>query len=118
MKFLADENFPLPSVFELRKDNHDVTAIIQDSPGVSDRSILARAVREGRVVLTFDRDFGELVFRLKLAPPPGIVYFRFEPKSPTEPAEYLIGLLSQEAFILEKKFTVLDVRQVRQRPLG
>ena len=117
MRFLADENFPLPSVFELRKDNHDVAAVIQDSPGVSDRSILARAVREGRVVLTFDRDFGELVFRLKLAPPPGIVYFRFEPTSPTEPAEYLLGLL-QEGLLLEKKFTVLDVRQVRQRPLG
>lgn len=118
MRFLADENFPLPSVIELREADHDVASIIQDSPGASDQAIMARAVREERIVLTFDRDFGELVYRLRLPPPPGVVYFRFEPRSPTEPVRYLIGLLSQEGCSLERKFTVVDVGQIRQRPLS
>jgi hypothetical protein len=51
MKFIADENFPLPSIKRLRQPGHDVAAVITDSPGGADEEILARAVREGRIVL-------------------------------------------------------------------
>ncbi len=134
MLFIADENFPLPSINKLRSAGHDVVAIITDSPGAADEEILTvaiitdspgaadeeiltRAVRETRIVLTFDRDFGELVFRLRLPPPQGIVYFRFDPATPTEPAEYLLRLLAEMEVVLEHRFTVVDRRQVRQRPL-
>ncbi len=117
MLFIADENFPLPSVKKLRSAGHDVVAIITDSPGASDEEILARAVREMRIVLTFNRDFGELVYRLRLPPPQGVVYFRFDPATPTEPAEYLLKLMADQAVTLEHRFTVADRRQVRQRPL-
>lgn len=118
MLFIADENFPLPSIRMLRSAGHDVVAIITDSPGAADEVILARAVRETRIVLTFDRDFGELVYRLRLPPPHGVVYFRFDPATPTEPAEYLLKLISDQELSLEQRFTVADRRQVRQRPLG
>jgi predicted nuclease of predicted toxin-antitoxin system len=118
MKFLADENFPLPSAKRLRVAGYDVAAVIIDSPCVTDEEVLRRAVREERVILTFDRDFGELLFRSKLPAPRGVVYFRFEPATPEEPADYLLRLLAAEGVSLEKKFTVVDIKQVRQRPLA
>ncbi len=53
MRFLANENFSLKSVRRLREAGHDVGAVIEDSPGAKDRQVLARAVNEQRIVLTF-----------------------------------------------------------------
>jgi len=65
MRFLANEDFPLKSVHRLREVGHDVGAIIEDSPGAKDRDVLARAANKQRIVLTFDRDYGELRACLK-----------------------------------------------------
>jgi len=46
------------------------------------------------VILTFDRDYGELIYRHRLPVPPGVVYFRYDPLSPEEPAEHLLTLLA------------------------
>lgn len=116
MKFLADENFPLPSVRKLRESGHDVVAVIVDSAGAADEEILARAASEQRIVLTFDRDFGELVFRKRLPAPEGIVLFRFDPANPEEPGNYLLELVKQQGLTLAMKFTVASRRQIRQRP--
>jgi hypothetical protein len=51
MQFLANENFPLPSVQRLRQAGHDVSAISEDSPGVKDFVVLSRASQEQRIVL-------------------------------------------------------------------
>jgi predicted nuclease of predicted toxin-antitoxin system len=117
MRFLANENFPLASVNRLRRANHDVAAIIEDAPGAKDSEVLARAVREDRVVLTFDRDYGELIYRFRHPSPVGVIYFRFDPSTPEEPAEHLLRLLTMSDLSLEKKFTVVERGQVRQRPL-
>lgn len=117
MRFLANENFPLESVHRLREAGHDVGAIIEDSPGAKDREVLARATNENRIVLTFDRDYGELVYRRRLSVPAGVVYFRFVPTTPKEPAEHLLKLLAISGLSLKGKFTVVERGQVRQRPL-
>ena len=117
MRFLADENFPLAGVRRLRAAGHDVAAIINDSPGAKDPDVLARAFDEARVVLTFDRDYGELIYRLGSPVPPGIVYFRYDPLDPEEPAEHLLRLLAVRALALDSRFTVVERGQVRQRPL-
>ncbi len=96
---------------------HDVVAIIQETPGAKDPEVLSRAVQEKRILLTFDKDYGELIFRLKLAAPVGIVLFRFDPLTPKEPAEYLLNLLSLGDFSLDHKFTVIAREQIRQRQL-
>ena len=117
MQFLANENFPLISVRLLRDAGYDIVSITEDSPGAKDIDILARAEREGRIVLTFDRDYGELIYRLKRPTPPGIVYFRFDPTSPEEPAKHILQLLTVHRLSLKGKFTVTDRGQIRQRPL-
>jgi predicted nuclease of predicted toxin-antitoxin system len=117
IRFLANENFPLKSAYRLREACYDVVAIIESAPGAKDRELLTRAAREHRIVLTFDRDYGKLIFRDKLAVPAGVVYFRFVPATPVEPAEYLSKLLSMRDLRLEGKFTVVERGRVRQRPL-
>jgi len=117
MRFLANENFPLRSVNRLREAGHDVKAIAEDSPGAKDSEVLARAANEHRVVLTFDRDYGQLIYRRRLPVPAGVVYFRFAPATPEEPAEHLLELLPVASVSLTGKFTVVERGRVRQRPL-
>ena len=65
MRLLADENVPLPSIYALRSAGMEFAAVTEDAAGAGDHDVLALAERQGRVLLTFDRDFGELVFRRK-----------------------------------------------------
>ena len=64
MDFLANENFPVNSIRLLRKVGHNVASIIEDTPGVKDYTILKRAYEEKRLILTFDRDYGELIINI------------------------------------------------------
>ena len=117
MRFLADENFPLPSVRVLSSAGHDTAAVVLQSPGIPDERILGRAAREERILLTFDRDYGRLLYRHSLPAPGGIVYFRFVPSSPEEPAQYLLALLERPELSLPGMLTVAERDRVRQRPL-
>ncbi len=117
MRFIADENFPLPSIRVLSAAGHDIVAVALESPGAPDEAVLDRAFREGRILLTFDRDYGGLLYLRGSQPPEGIVYFRFAPSSPEEPAEYLLTLLEQLGPSLPGMLTVAEHGHVRQRPL-
>jgi predicted nuclease of predicted toxin-antitoxin system len=64
MRILANENFPGDAVNALRLEGHDVAWIREDAPGSLDTQVLQRAQDEERVLITFDKDFGELAFRL------------------------------------------------------
>lgn len=117
MSFLADENMPLPSVALLRAAGHEVASIREDSPGGSDIQVLARAVSERRMLLTLDRDFGDLIYGQGQPAPPGIVYFRFGGGILREPAERLLDILGTGEVVLEGNFTVIGRGHVRQHPL-
>jgi predicted nuclease of predicted toxin-antitoxin system len=114
---LADENIPRATVMLLRKAGMDVCSASEDMPGAKDTALLERARSEERLLLTFDRDFGELIFRRKHQPPPAVVYLRFVPATPEEPASVLQQLLHHAEIELEGRFTVVMRDQVRQRPL-
>ena len=74
---------------------------------------MARAVQEQRVVLTFDRNYGELIYRRRLPAPTGVIHFRFIPATPEEAGQRLSFLL--RATSVEGYYTVIDGNQVRQR---
>lgn len=118
MRFLADENFPRASVELLRGAGYDVAAIAEDSPGIQDSAVLERAAAENRIILTFDRDYGELIYRLGLPPPQGLLYLRYNPHDPTEPAYHLLSLMTLAGFSLAGNYTVVERERVRQRPLA
>jgi len=79
MKILANENLPRLAVEDLRALGHDVLWVAESSPALTDRDVLDLAVRERRVLLTMDKDFGELAFRSKLPADCGIVLVRVPP---------------------------------------
>jgi predicted nuclease of predicted toxin-antitoxin system len=61
MRFLADESIEKPVVDELRRSGHDVLSIQERSPGVDDDTVLQLAVNDNRILITSDKDFGELI---------------------------------------------------------
>jgi hypothetical protein len=99
----------------LRSSGFDCASIQDDQIGSVDVDVLHRAAVEGRVVLTFDRDFGELVFRRQAPIPSGIIFVRYRPAYPEEPGESVLLLVSSLA--VEGRFTTISRRRVRQRPL-
>jgi len=116
LKWIADENIPLASVNILREKGFDIASISDRQPGIPDQVVLDIAHREGRSLLTFDRDFGELIFQKRLPPPPAIVFLRITPSTPSEPAELILSLIDSTEHI-ENRFLVLDNDSIRSRPL-
>lgn len=117
MRFLADENVPRASILSLRAAGHDVASIREESRGVSDELILLRAHDEERVILTFDRDYGELIFRRHLPKSAGVVYFRLTTADPVDAARRFIQILETGVLPLAGRFTVVDEILVRSRQL-
>lgn len=116
MNFLADENFPLDAVLTLRRQGHDVAWIRTDSPGVTDEIVLARARAENRILLTFDKDFGELAIRRGLPATCGIILFRTTATAGPVAAEKVsMAIASRTDW--PGHFAVVDDRRIRIRPL-
>lgn len=117
LEFLADENFPLDAVVALRSAGYDVTWILTDSPGIDDISVLAQAQAEDRILLTFDKDFGELAFSRRHSATSGVVLFRSMPGSSRETAEFVVDVIvSRQDW--QGHFSVVDTRRIRMRPLA
>lgn len=95
MKLLANENIPGIAVEALRNAGHDICWARQTMPGSPDDKVLARARREERILLTLDKDFGELVYRRGLASAKGIVLVRIPFRSPESVGQYLVELFQQ-----------------------
>lgn len=115
-RLLANENFPAPSVAVLRQHGYDVWSVQENARSITDRDILQLAAGESRWILTFDRDYGELIFRLGLPAPPAIVLFRLLDYRPEQPGERLLGLLGSAEAAHGGYFVVLPEGQ-RWRPL-
>jgi predicted nuclease of predicted toxin-antitoxin system len=116
LKVLANENFPGDAVIALRARGHDVMWVRTEAPGISDEQVLALAVAEQRLLITFDKDFGELAFKHRLAATSGIVLFRLEPSSPSR-------IATVAAHVLESRtdwaghFSVVEETRIRMTPL-
>jgi predicted nuclease of predicted toxin-antitoxin system len=117
LKFISNENFPLASVRKLRELGYDVLSISERSPGISDLEVLRLAAEESRILLTFDGDYGELVFIRMVTAPPAVIYLRFAPMAPLEPAESVLAFISQQSSRIIGNFCVLERSLVRLRPL-
>ena len=114
MRFLLDEGLPFRLVAHLRSLGHDVTAVGRDYPqSLTDRAILAIAHREGRVVLTNDKDFGDLVHREQL-PHAGVVLFRLGYVPLPVRIAHLDRVLAEHGHELDR-FIVVTPRGIRVR---
>ena len=113
--FLANENFPRPSTILLRENGFDVKSIQEDFQGVSDEEVIKIALDLNLVILTFDQDYGELIFRHSMANPPAVVFFREKGNTPQFAGLSLISLLTNANITLPGAFTVVEANNIRQR---
>jgi predicted nuclease of predicted toxin-antitoxin system len=116
MKLLADENIPFSVVSKLTDGGYDVVWIRTESPGISDIDVMKYASREKRIILTYDKDFGELVVKDKICPSAGIILLRLPLKTPTGIAEYILSILRSRTD-WEGNFSVIDEKRIRMRPI-
>lgn len=79
MRFLLDENVPFELLPELVTRGHEVTHVARVDARADDEDILSRTVREQAILVTFDSDFGRLIFYERHAPPPGVIYMQARP---------------------------------------
>lgn len=117
MHFLADENIPLLSVKIIRSAGMDIAYISEISPGISDSEVLKISETQNRILLTFDLDFGELIFKQKIKATQGIILFRFIPVTPLEIGNIFLSLFKSNDLKLSGIFTVVERDYIRQRPL-
>ena len=114
MRFLLDESADFPLAAFLQELGHDVTSIARDCPhALRDQEVLAIAFREERILITNDRDFGELVVRRRL-PHSGIILFRLKNEDISAKQAWLAHAIDQYAEQLQE-LLVINQRGIKVR---
>ena len=117
MRFLANENFPGAAVTALEAAGHDVVWVRIAAPGTTDPDVLAWAAREQRILLTLDKDFGELARGSALPHTCGVVLLRTPMSRPSDVGQRLADLITARDDSAGY-FSVIEPGRVRMRPLG
>ncbi len=110
---LADENIPESVVNGLRRAGFDILSMGEHAAAADDRAVLAHARQMGRWLLTFDGDFGELIFRDGEPPPPAVLYFRLHPIVPEQVLALALRVMTSR---IESGFVVVTTAGERHRP--
>ena len=116
MQFLVDECVDAGLIARLRDSGHDVRSIAEEYRGDSDRAVLDLAVKEGRILLTEDKDFGEFAFRLPQRVH-GIVLLRIRPVRRDLKWPRLHAAIERFGNDLAGRYTVVEENRFRFRPL-
>jgi predicted nuclease of predicted toxin-antitoxin system len=116
MRFLANENIARDVIVALRAAGHEVAWIREDAPGSADEDVLARAQAELRVLLTFDKDFGELAFSRRLPAACGVILLRFATPSPSAMTTAVLRVIAMRDD-WSGHFSVVDDDRIRMTPL-
>jgi predicted nuclease of predicted toxin-antitoxin system len=113
LKFIADEGFDKEIVLALREE-YDVIYIAESGPGADDEVILKQAETAQRIVLTLDKDFGELVFRRGKAHS-GVILCRLQGLSAEEKRDLVKATVFKYGHDLINSFTVIQPKNLRIR---
>jgi predicted nuclease of predicted toxin-antitoxin system len=112
MRFLADESCDFSVVRAVRAAGHDVVAVLEVAPGATDTRLIELAVRERRLFITEDRDFGRLVYAAS-KPTPGVILLRFPSKARAALPATVLEVLARYGQKLEGRFVVLQPGRLR-----
>ncbi|HEU5440772.1 MAG TPA: DUF5615 family PIN-like protein [Ktedonobacterales bacterium] len=115
---MADESVDFPVIERLRADGHDVVAISEYTPGLPDSQVLALAVQMQRILLTGDRDFGDVIMLdLHAAPRQGVVLYRLRYLPTQHKVDIIANVFAQHMGQIADAFTVIQEHKVRHRSL-
>jgi predicted nuclease of predicted toxin-antitoxin system len=116
VRWLVDECVDVALVADLRNNGHDALYMSDVAPRSPDIEVMHRAHRENRLLLTEDKDFGDLVFR-QILPVPGIVLLRIDPSRRSLKAARLRTAIERYGDRLFGRYTVIEEARFRSRPL-
>lgn len=116
MNILADECVDRGIVNRLRDDGHEVSYVVEMSPGIMDEEVLALARADNTLFVTADKDFGELVFRQGYVKR-GIVLYRLAGLSTNDKAEIISQAISEHGEELLQAFSVITEKAIRVRKI-
>ena len=117
LKFILDENVPLSIETGLRRYGIDCISMRDIQIGATDRRVLQIAKEQESILVTFDKDFGYLIFRENIPIPKGIILLKFPMSSPEDSAERFWDFIVNYAEKLEGNFIVVEENQIRIRSL-
>lgn len=115
MRFLADESCDFAVVRALRASGHDVTVVAERARGAPDEAVIALAVREDGVLLTEDKDFGQLVYARQEVSG-GVLLLRFPARARAAIARSVDDLVQTRGDTLLGRFVVVQPGRVRVGP--
>ncbi|MCC6603426.1 MAG: DUF5615 family PIN-like protein [Anaerolineae bacterium] len=115
MNFLADEGVDAPIVAELRQAGFQVAYVAELSPSIDDSTVLSMANQQEAVLITQDKDFGNLVFQQRLISH-GVILLRLHGIDPRLKAHLLLKSIRDHQDQLEDSFTVITQDRIRIRP--
>lgn len=116
MRWLVDECVDAGLVERLRATGHDVVYTAEIAPSASDADVLRRAQNERRLLLTDDKDFGELIIR-RGQDAPGIVLLRIDPAMHNLKIRQLAAAIERLGENLFGRYTIVEAARIRSRPL-
>ncbi|MCK5146228.1 DUF5615 family PIN-like protein [bacterium] len=114
IKFLIDVGVGKKVEESLLKNGYNIKAVRDIDPGMADDSILRMAVSENRMVITMDKDFGELIFNSGL-PHSGVLLLRLEDARANEKINVLEKILEDHSEKLSNNFCVYQNSKLRVR---
>ncbi len=112
--FLADENLEYRIITHLRKKGYDVFAITEGLASMKDENVIENAYHENRIILTNDKDFGDLIFLQKLRHK-GVILFRFKNENILDKIDAIDILLKNHKDKLQNKFVLVEDTRVKIR---
>jgi predicted nuclease of predicted toxin-antitoxin system len=116
VRVLADESVDYPVVEALRNKGLDVKYIAETDAGISDSEVLAFANREERLLLTADKDFGELVYRVGMVHP-GVILYRLSGLLNLEKIQIITKVFTDHMEEFPSHFTVITKTHLRIRKM-
>lgn len=99
----------------LRSKGYDIVSIGADTPGIQDHVVMSIAIKEERTILTFDRDYGELIFKYNYKPEKGVIYLRLTEYEADEPGKFVEELINTKEYNFFHALTVGDKNGIPQR---
>jgi predicted nuclease of predicted toxin-antitoxin system len=111
---LCDESFPGIAIAPPRAAGHDVSSVTEISPGIPDSEVMALAISQQRILLTFDKDFGALTSNPGDIESSGVILFRLPPAPAASIAAWIVALLKSRSN-WRGNFSVVEQDRVRVR---
>ncbi len=114
LRFLADESCDFGVVRALRAEGYDVVALTEITTRSIDDDVIAQSYDENRILLTEDKDFGQLVFASR-ADSAGVILIRFPGNARKSLQATIVKLIQEQRNEIRNAFVVVQPGHIRIR---